>query len=439
MTIIERNASRRFAKWETLAGSALVAAAVFSATPKSASAQVLFHATGGSSTNVNSTGVTWFNTANWAVGTATGTLPESYVTSPGATGVNITANNAAMPSIGVVFDPKDDPNTPGGPNANYVANLENLSGTFYISEITGNGTEPAAPNKLTVESGTIISADTTIGRDSQGILALNGGTFITTQQFKVGGINPDGQPLGTGTFEYHGGTLGTGYQMQVAAGAISTGISLTSAALGYFVVYNDGPDGAILSQNGFEIAPNTMGVGSIGVVEFHYDKNTGGVGGTRPIQTNWNQGNDLSSPGVLRLNNNTNQSSRLNLVLDAAPSLFGGVVQNLGLFDETYITGVGTYPRAFYSVDGSTVFTQGATISAAFAGHTYSWTISYSGQINFTDTGTSAYNPTGIQPTGGSDVVLIGVPVPEPGSLAALGGIGMMMLARRRGRRGRGA
>jgi len=174
----------------------------------------------------------------------------------------------------------------------------------------------------------------------------------------------------------------------------------------------------------------------VGIVEFHYDTNTGGVGGTRPIQGNWDQGNEESGQGILHLNNNTNTSSRLNLVLDSRPSIVNGKAQNLGLFDETLIAGSGTYPKAFYSVDGSRVFTQGATISAAYAGHTYSWTISYSGQINFSDTATSAYSPAAIQATGGDDVVLIGL-VPEPGSLALLGTTGGLILSRRRSRKER--
>ena len=70
---------------------------------------------------------------------------------------------------------------------------------------------------------------------------------------------------------------------------------------------------------------------------------------------------------------------------------------------------------------------------------TYSWTISYSGQINFTNTATSAYNSTAIQATGGSDVVLVGVAVPEPGSLTILGGLASLILTRRRGRARRGS
>ncbi len=183
--------------------------------------------------------------------------------------------------------------------------------------------------------------------------------------------------------------------------------------------------------------------GTIGIVEFHLDTNSRNPG-TTPIQGNVNQGNAESGQGILHLQNNTNISSRLNLVLDdspgtvVTPSTIGATYVNLGLFDETLISGSGTYPKAFYSVDGSTVFTQGATISAAFGSSTYSWTISYSGQINFTNTANSSYSSADISPTGGNDVVLIGltpVLVPEPTTMALLGGAGAMILARRRNRK----
>jgi hypothetical protein len=430
MSIVENTTSRRtnkFSRLEGLAGGVLVAAAVFAATPKPVHGDIVYTGTGGTTTNPNTSAASWFNVANWentGVG-ATGTLAESQTSASSV--VNIGANNRSMPSVGVIFDPANDANTPGSPNANYTANLANIQGTFYISSIEGT---QAAPNKLTIDSGTIVTGTTTIGRDAAGILALNGGTFITESGLlKVQGSNKT-TLLGSGTFEYHGGTLESELGIQVGTGACMSGVSKTSAGVGYFVVYNDGPDGAILSQNGFQFATNTTSMGTIGIVEFHYDKNTGGIGGVRPIQGNWNQGNEEFGQGILHLQNNTNLSSRLNLVLDSAPSIIDGVVQNLGLFDETLIMGSGTYPKAFYSVDGTTVFTQGATISASFEGTTYSWIISYSGQINFTDTATSAYNPTAIQATGGDDVVLI-APVPEPTSLALLGAVGGLVLGRR--------
>jgi hypothetical protein len=81
---------------------------------------------------------------------------------------------------------------------------------------------------------------------------------------------------------------------------------------------------------------------------------------------------------------------------------------------------------------------EGATISAVYGTSTYSWTISYSGQINFSNTAVSGYNSTGISATGGSDVVLMGITalyVPEPGSLALLGGVGGLIMSRRRQRK----
>jgi hypothetical protein len=478
MSIVETGNSgsgARRSRFGAIAGGALIAAAVFGAAPKFVHAEIDGIGTGGTTTDPNSaSAVSWFNTSNWNNGTGTGTLPESNLTGAAQ---NIIANNVSMPSVGMVFDPADDTNVPGGPNASYVANLQNVQGSFYISSAQGT---VVGKSKLTVESGTIIVGTATVGRDAPGILALNGGTFIVGGgALKVQGSNRT-TVIGSGTFEYHGGTLETLQGVQLGSGACSVGVSKTSAGVGYFTVYNDGPDGAILSQNGFQVAANTNQKGTIGIVEFHYDsqfqisynENQNGpptyfinaphnsntytdknlvngqyyaYGSTRPIQGNWNGGN--YSNGILHLNNNTNSSSRLNLVLDTSPGTPvavgtpGAVYQNLGLFDDTLIVGSGTFPKAFYSVDGSTVFTQGATISATYLGVSYSWTISYSGQINFSDTANSAYDSSGIQATGGDDVVLLGItpltnlaPVPEPSSLALLGGTSSLILARRRKR-----
>jgi hypothetical protein len=182
------------------------------------------------------------------------------------------------------------------------------------------------------------------------------------------------------------------------------------------------------------VAENSAGKGTIGIIEFHYDLNPENIGNVRPIQNDFNTTN-----GELSLNNTSNTSARLNLVLDAAPTTVarsGGLLtQNLGLFKNQSIGGLGTSPKLFYSMDGATAYTQGATISAVYfnSGVTYSWTISYSGLISFDNSATSAYTSGDISATGGSDVVLIGgLPVPEPGSLALLGGVGNLILARRR-------
>jgi hypothetical protein len=109
------------------------------------------------------------------------------------------------------------------------------------------------------------------------------------------------------------------------------------------------------------------------------------------------------------------RSSRLDLVLDAAPSVNGsGVPQDLGLFDVAYsdasgtsTTGAGTLGDFFSSADGSTLYTQGATVSATFGGSTYNWTISYTGNIIWNDANASTI--TSLSDTGGVDVVLKGL------------------------------
>ncbi|MGA3067405.1 MAG: PEP-CTERM sorting domain-containing protein [Tepidisphaeraceae bacterium] len=451
---------------EKLAGTALIAAAAFVATPKIAHADTIENeSVGGTSTNPNSANaVSWFNVTNWGdinlggnvpnTG-PTGTLPENSPESTGGTFIGqsnagMVGTLVGMPSVGVVFDPADDSLTPGGPNANYVANLYNTTASLFVGSlggqilngtlVGGSGTITANPSKLTVLSGTIIvggsSSAIGIGRDEPGILVQNGGTLICQAggKLEISLVNKSTNAA-QGTFEYHGGTLKAN-TIQMSAAAGTSGASETSASVSTFIVYNDGPAGAILSSNGFQMANNTKGVGAISTVEFHYDLNTGGVGGVRPVQGNWNNGFNSAYTQSLILNNGTKiaatgtaslaftyLSSRLNLVLDAAPSIINGRIQNLGLFDETIITGNASFPKAFSSADGSTVFTQGATISAVVSGSTYSWTISYSGQINFTSTAVSGYNTK------------IGLAVPEPSTLTLLGGAGSLILARRRGRK----
>jgi hypothetical protein len=430
MSIVKSNAkgANRNSRLEGLAGAALISAAVFVASPKAAHGEVDYTATGNQS---------WFNTANWieTTGSTTGTLPETYIAAATTNAANIDANNATMPSVGVLFDPANDAGTPGGANANYIAQMGQGASTLYVGNATSlTNFTSAAPNKLTIESGTIEANVITDGRDGNGIIVQNGGVLMTDGKFAIQGENHT-QTIGSGTYEYHGGTYIANNQVQIASGnTTSTAagvVGVTSAGVGRFVVYNDGPAGAILVTNGFIVGANTGGKGTIGIVEFHYDLNPSGVGNVRPIQDNFNTTN-----GSLKLSNGTNVSSRLNLVLDTAPTLIAGAPQNLGLFKTQSITGSGTFPKLFYTLnDGTIAYTQGATISATFASTTYNWTISYSGLITFDNSATSAYTSSDISADGaaGNDIVLIGVAVPEPASLSLLGGgAASLLLARRR-------
>jgi len=434
MSIVESSNSKRTRITRGLAGAAIVSAAAFVAAPKVGHAEIIYgnfgQVTGDQS---------WFNTANWfeTTGSTTGTLPETYSAAATTNAINIDENNATLPAVGVLFDPANDTLTPGGPNANYIAQMgtqANQAMTLYVSHEVG-GFSPstaAGPNKLTIDSGTLEVGVTTVGRDGNGVIVQNGGSFITDNKLAIQGANVT-TTIGSGTFEYHGGTYIAGNQVQVGTGnsTTATAIGNTSAGIGRFVSYNNGPDGAILVSNSFGFATNTGDKGTIGIVEFHYDDNLEGVGNTRPVQNDFNTTN-----GQLTLKNGTNTSSRLNFVLDAVPTVVNGNNQNLGLFkDGSSISGNGTFPKIFYSaLSPTTGYTQGATISAAFSGTTYSWTISYSGVITFDNTGTSAYTSGDVAATGGTDVVLVGLPaaVPEPASLAIMGGAASMVLARRR-------
>jgi hypothetical protein len=426
---------RSFQKLENAASAALLATAVFAAAPRSAQA-VVYLGTGNQS---------WFNDINWATNnaTSTGTLPEIIVplgTNDTAGWIGINANNATMPTIGVLFDPANDPLTPGGANANYVADISNpsvLPSAFTVSN-TSVFTNPqgntSQPNKLTIESGTLETWIDYIGRDGQGIIVQNGGVFSTSQKIAIES-DEDNATMGSGTYEYHGGTLIAGNEIQLGLENVGNGLGVTSAGVGKLIVYNDGPAGAILVTNGITVGLEQIGAGTVGIAEFHYDLNPEGIANTRPIQNDFNTTN-----GALVLNNATNVSSRLNLVLDTSPGTITSPSDsrahylNLGLFKDQTITGLGTFPKLFYTLTTDNAYTQGATISAAFSGSTYSWTISYSGVIAFDNTATSAYTSSDISATGGSDVVLLGITalVPEPGSIALLGWVGSVVLARRR-------
>jgi len=355
-----------------------------------------------------------------------------------------------MPSTGILFDPAAQIG-----NANYVAKVEiaNNTGSFYIASANTAGNPlNSAFNAITINSGTLELYAVTIGRDYSAQMTQNGGLFKVDNSLKVGGANSSGDFAttvnGSGTYAYHGGTLIVLNGLQIAAGNNSdTGpTSLTTPEEGKFVVYNDGAAGAVLANGNVSFATNSNNAGTTGIVEFHYDNNLLGVGNVRPIQLNVLN----TTNSKLSLNNATdigggtaNTLSELNLVVDTAPTLFGpavgpslGAPQNLGLFAENTISGSATYPKVFFATDGVTGYTQGATISAIQGGIDYSWTISYSGLITFSSTATSAYDSvTGIASTGGNDIVLVGlnaVAVPEPTTMALLGGAGSLILARRR-------
>jgi len=127
------------------------------------------------------------------------------------------------------------------------------------------------------------------------------------------------------------------------------------------------------------------------------------------------------------------RSSRLRLVLDEAPMVdMSGVPIPLGLFDidsDRDDVGVLRSPNltpsslgitfsdadAVNPLDPSAVYDEGDIVSAMFGASTYRWTISYSGDIRWSDPDasildTTMYSGTGIGGMGtGTDIVLIGL------------------------------
>jgi len=140
--------------------------------------------------------------------------------------------------------------------------------------------------------------------------------------------------------------------------------------------------------------PNGVTKG-VSIAEFHYEN-----GGVRPIQVTQtltiNNGL-VDAPGATATQGT--RSARLDLKLDSAPVVTGGVPQNLGLIDVDWnptdiytgsLTGTGDLngdgifnnDRVFSNANApnplfeSAAYNQGSTVSAIFGNTKYNWTIS---------------------------------------------------------------
>ena len=152
----------------------------------------------------------------------------------------------------------------------------------------------------------------------------------------------------------------------------------------------------------------------VATFEYHFEN-----GGTRPMQVI----SSLSINNGFMSTTGGTRSSRLDLRLDAAPTVVGGIPQNLGLFDVDSdnngtgtVQGLGTLGGTFSNADGTVNYPAGGTVSAVFGSTQYNWTISYTGNITWTDQANSVVNT--IAGTGGVDVVLMGLstqPFTPPG------------------------
>jgi PEP-CTERM motif len=362
-----------------------------------------------------------------------------------------------------IFDPANDtanttPDDPTTPNVN--EHLQFTAGRIYVGGTTG-GVVPfqiGGVDQPTVQSGTldirsgtlVMTSDLQLGRGGAkingggvtGKLIINGGSLLLNNptnflNLVLGPVNPNvaGQPasVGRGIIEYHKGVLRLAPPQSVDTyGNVTGGGTLTVASAyvaapdtadGYagateskIAMYNDGPGYFRVNNLTFAGGNATAaGVGITGPVmataEFHFNN-----GGVRPIQVANNL--TLNNGTVVDTSTDPNgvtvasRRSRLNLVLDAVPTVTAGVPQNLGLIDvdsginpilddmgnPTALfdsngngTGAVNSGGTFYNTDNVTQLTDGATVSAIYGNTQYNWKIHYNGKITW---GSSAAGAT---------------------------------------------
>jgi hypothetical protein len=237
-----------------------------------------------------------------------------------------------------------------------------------------------------------------------------------------------GLGYGNGTYDYRGGILevsqtgGNGLRLSIGTNSnASDGQVAGAGGIGKFIMHKPTTGGYVRPYDmifgGYagpgdgvvtEADPNGVTTG-VAIAEFHYEN-----GGVRPIQISrnlaLNNGVDPTSAGT--------RSARLDLKLDAPVTVNGGGVPiDLGLFDVDFdqtdafvgaVTGSGSISKIFSNVDNTADFSESSTVSATFGNTKYNWTISYTGNITWSDAANSVIDAIS-GPGTGTDVVLMGL------------------------------
>lgn len=409
----------------------------------------------------------WFNPANW-----NRNMNDNNTLPPGgdaagmgaATDTEISIGTANLNGgMGVIYNPTD-----GAPFFPVAASVNDPPAGFgyqkiaqlYISRSPGEPTGLVPDNTVTIMGDLELTANMIVGRSS-GVLntptngrvnQLAGFLNMHFNALDLGQREAPAAPamrigFGNGTYDYRGGSMEVALQASDIANhgiRLSAGGSPGVGGIGRFIMHNPSTPGYVRTLNFHmaanagnialppEVNPNGTTIG-VGIAEFHFEN-----GGTRPVQVTRN----------LIINNGAvaagTRSSRLDLVLDESPSVdINGVPETLGLFDVDFefdpvnlnssffdgvISGTGGLGLFFSSADGSTLYTEGGTVSASFGGTQYNWSITYQGDIEWGDDSctidvTCPAADSGlvgeINTTGGVDVVLIGL-----SSMAAPGLLG---------------
>lgn len=368
----------------------------------------------------------WFNPANWNRNeNDNNTLPPG---SPTSTDTEISLGTATLNGgLGVIYDPRPGapsipvPDAVNDPPTDY--SYQKIA-QLYISRDDDDNPGLVPDNTLTIRGDLEAQGNVIVGRSSgvlgtptNGKIIQEGGLVkIPLNNLDLGNAETGSRTgNGNGTYDYRGGSLEVslegGSGVRLAAGG-SGGVG----GVGRFIMRNPGPESPgyvrafdvnVAANEGNSIILADGVTNGVGIIEFH----SNGTHGTRPIQVNRNliiNNGGSGTAGAVR-------SARIDLVLDAPPMVDElGVPQDLGLFDVAFsevggtsTSGAGTLGDFFSSADGTTLFNQGAQLSALFQGSTYTWTISYTGNITWADADAGAV--ASISDTGGVDVVLKGL------------------------------
>jgi hypothetical protein len=387
-----------------------------------------------------------------SVTAATGFIasPDPNITINGGPLIDSITDPSGNPVQGAVFDP--------------VGFGDSLSDVFlpqiYVGSDPGKIGSVAQPNVLTVKSGTLESGldpSIAVGRDTDGEIIQTGGTVAADYDLELGGYTNSSdfeqKDLDTvGIYDYFGGQLLAGTNEEGSIGDPGIRLGRTSGDVGIMEIHNT--DGAN-NQIDATILKVSYQQGAIGMFNFYYENGgvttvnltrgnaTGDIGGPGEFQLrNWGTGTPTFGTGVDGCGGTI--GSVLNLSLNSAPALTAGIPQNLALF--TYLERTRDHDASldddFFTTSGVDL-TQGSAVSAIYDNILYTWDISYTGSI---DGAIGANIPSAdILGTGGNNqtggaVVLMGVSamaIPEPTTLTLLAGVGSLMLARRRIKKGR--
>lgn len=410
----------------------------------------------------------WFDPQNWNRDSNNNTtLPPGN----SATGVTDTQINLGTLNLtggeGVVYDPVNDPNLPIPGSITFPSGFDahTIQQLYLSREGQTNVPVPTPNNLLTIKGDLTATGQIVIGRSSGqrdvptfAQITQKGGVFnVTLSSLDIAQVDTSHNGYGDGTYDYRKGTLnvsrdgGSGLRLSNGSStAAPDGSPAGAAGIAKLIVHNPGYNPADPTTGGFirayDVAsaaysgvadgavtsadPNGTTKG-VSIFEFHYEN-----GGIRPIQVGRNLSINNGIDGSGTTPTMGTRSSRLDIKLDSAPTVTGGIPNNIGLFDVDFdqtdlatgtITGTGDVDgdgifnddRVFSNANAvnplavSAAYFQDSIVSATFGSTKYNWKISYTGNIVWSDAGNSVVDT--ISGTGGTDIVLIGLSTESQG------------------------